>query len=401
MTKRRPGRGGVLLGFRRKTGKSRAQEFGDTGRRLRQERELAAPVVERLLRTTPRDQWPALSERPDLQTLGALERLGNLFAATLTKEPREALAIAELAVAAAEGLPPGAYPTPIPAQLRAHAWKDYGKALRFLGRNLEALEAFDQAEEEADGPIALAHDLAIVRFNRAMSLQELERFEESRKLLAECKEVFDDHGDTRNVILCGLAEGVLLQRLRTFREAREVYVLLFASASDMDTETRAALHRVIGMCSIELADFRDAELNLNRAVALSATLGQPVEVLKNQRCLGSLFIRRGDVEDGVAHLRMTRREFLRSGLPEEAGLCGLDIVEGLLLVDRASAAETLARRVIEEFTAAGLSRRAIAALGYLTEAIARKKASVRLVTEVRDYIVSLRTAPERDFVASS
>jgi hypothetical protein len=52
--------------------------------------------------------------------------------------------------------------------------------------------------------------------------------------------------------------------------------------------------------------------------------------------------------------------------------------------------------VIDEFTNAHLSRRAIAALGYLTDAIATNRASAPLVTHVRDYIVSLRTSPERD-----
>ena len=46
---------------------------------------------------------------------------------------------------------------------------------------------------------------------------------------------------------------------------------------------------------------------------------------------------------------------------------------------------------------AGLNKRAIEALAYLTEAITARTASTPLVTRVRDYIVSLRTSPERDF----
>jgi tetratricopeptide (TPR) repeat protein len=376
-------------------------EYHAIARRIHQERVLARETVERLLRSTPRDQWSALAGRPDLQTAGALECLGNTFAATLTRDPREAMLIAELAVAAAEEIAPDAYPRPIVPQLHALAWKDLGKALRFLGRNREALDAFATAEQRLEQFVVLGHDRAIVRFNLAMSLQELDRFEESRLLLAECKQVFDEHGDARNTILCAFAEGVLLQRQRRHREAREVYLLLFASTKDIDTETRAALHRAIGLCSIELADFRDAELNLTQAIALNRTLGQPLEVLKGQRCLGFLFIRRGDMEHGVHFLRPVRRGFLSKGLAEEAGLCGLDIVEGFLLIGRTSTAETLARRIVGEFTAADLNTRAIAALGYLTEALTTSRASGALVTEVREYIISLRTSPEREFAASS
>ena len=387
----------VLQFFRRKTDAQRAREYAAVEHRLEQERRTAGPIAQRLLFGTPRERWPALSERPELQTVGALEYLGNKFAEILAREPREAMAIAELAVAAAEAIQPNAYPDLIVAQLRAHAWKDLGKALRFLGRNPEALDAFDTAEERVEPYGSLGHDRAIVRFNRVMSLQELERFDESRALLAECRELFEEFGDTQNMLRCGLAEGILLQRLRQYREAREVYLLLFASAEDMDRETRAALHRAVGLCSIELNDFREAEVNLTRAVSLSETLGQRMESLKSETSLGRLYLRRGETERAVTHLRPVRREFLEHGLTEEAGICGLEIVEGLILLGRASAAEKLARRLVSEFTAAGLNARAIGALGYLTEAIMSSRASATLVTEVREYIVSLRTSPERDF----
>ncbi|HEY0366074.1 MAG TPA: hypothetical protein VGC73_06355, partial [Pyrinomonadaceae bacterium] len=61
------------------------------------------------------------------------------------------------------------------------------------------------------------------------------------------------------------------------------------------------------------------------------------------------------------------------------------------------AAQNLAREIIAEFTRAGLSKRAITAVGYLQEAIASSEVSNSLVAEIREYIVSLRTHPERDF----
>jgi tetratricopeptide (TPR) repeat protein len=390
----------VLRFFRRKSDRQRARELSAMKQGLEHERRTARPVVERLLRDTPREQWARLSERDDLQTIGALECLSNIVAAKVTSDPVEALAVAELAVAAAEGVAPYAYPPPVASQLRAHAWKDLGKALRFLGRNREALDAFDKAEEAIEPHDVLAHDRALVRFHRAASLQELERFEESQALLGECRQAFDELGDSRNVNLCGLAEGALLQRLRRFREAREIYLLQLATANDMDAETRAALHRVIGLCSIEVSNFREAELNLAQAIVLSETLGQPLEVLKSERCLGLVFIRRGELARGVEFLRPIRREFLSKRLAEEAGLCGLDILEALLGLGETSAAEKLARQIVREFTAAGLSHRAIGALGWLAEAIAANRATRTSVTDVRNYIVSLRTAPERDFRTS-
>jgi hypothetical protein len=62
-------------------------------------------------------------------------------------------------------------------------------------------------------------------------------------------------------------------------------------------------------------------------------------------------------------------------------------------------AERLARTIVGEFTVAGLNSRAITAVGYLSEAIAAKKASTQLVSDIREYVISLRTSPQRDFAA--
>jgi tetratricopeptide (TPR) repeat protein len=376
----------------------RVREFTRLAQHLTAEREAATPLVERLLRETEPEKWPTLAEHPDLKTIGALERLANIFAETLTKNARKATAVAELAVSVAEGLTPGSYPIAAISQLQALAWKDLGKALRFLGRNLEAVDAFHTAESRLVP--GLTHDRAIVRFNLAMSLQELGQFDESFDLITESRRLFDEHGDARNTLLCGLAEGILLQRLGRFREARETYLLLLASTKPIDQESLGALHRAIGLCSLDLRDFREAELNLRHSIALSREIGQPLEALKGETALGRLFNRKGEPQRAIEHLRPVRRAFLRAGLAEEAGICGLEIVEGLLLLDSASPAETLARKIVAEFVTAGLSARAIGALGYLAEAIASKKASTKLVSDVRDYIVSLRTSPERDFATS-
>lgn len=363
------------MNFRRQRADGPAREFAETARRLVQERKDAPAIVDPLLQNTPRANWPDLAELSDLHTLGALERLEALFAEWLPKDVVYATAIAELGVSSAEAMPEAAYPPPIMDQLRAHAWKDLGKALRFLGKNDEAIEVFGTAERQLDASRgALAHDVAIVRFNLAMSLQEVERYDESRSLLAESKQVFRDHRDIRNYILCGLAEGVLLQRLKRFREARETYLLLLASSRDIDRESLASIHQVIGMCSVELGDFGEAEENLAYAIQLFRELGKPIYVLRAEISRGRLDIRRGEPEEGISRLRLVRLDFLRQSMHEEAGICGLEMIQAFLLLDQLGEAETLARTIISELTLAGLNARAITALDYLSEAIAARDA---------------------------
>jgi tetratricopeptide (TPR) repeat protein len=374
----------------------RVKEFATTARRIASERE-AAVNVEPLLRRTPADQWSQLITHPDLQTAGALERLASIVANAHTRDPKHALAVAQLAVAVAESLPEDAYPRIVGAQLRAHAWKDLGKSFRFLGRYDEALQALQTAERTVRTFGTLSHDLAIVQVNVAVVLQETNQYDASLDLLTKCKKVFREHGDVESFVQCGLLEGLLLQRLRRYREAREAYLLLLASTRTVAKETLAALHHNIGFCSVDLDDYPEAEANLTHAIALYRELGQSINALKAELGRGKLFLRLGEFAQAVSHLRPVRREFLRNSLAEEAGLCGLEIVEALLVLERAGEAEQLARKIVHEFTTAALSTRAITALSYLSEAITTQRASASMAHEVHEYILSLRTEPEREF----
>lgn len=375
-------------------------EFSVIARQIQQERERAATTVDPLLSSTSREQLSRLSEHAELRTFGALERLGNLVVDRLHDDPPYGLLLAELAVAIAEQIEEPSYPAVLIRQIRGYAWKDLGNALRVMARYGESLEVLRRAERYLEDHVALTHDLAQVRFGLATTLQEMQRYEESLALYAECREVFRRHSDVRRVVLSSFAEGVLFQRLRNYRQARETYLLLLASHKEIDKETVAALHHAIGSCCVELGDYPEAEANLLRAIPIYRELGMAVQIQQVEMMRGRLLLRQGDYELAVSHLRPVRRQFLRLSLIEEAGLCGLEIVEALLMMGsagRVMMAESLARRIVEEFTNASLAARAITALGYLSEAIAARRATAELAKEVREFVLSLRTAPEREF----
>ena len=191
---------------------ARIAEFAETARRLQHERAASEDLVTNALRDTPREAWPRLIERHELHTSGALERLGQEVDKRRSTDPREALAIAELATSIAGTIPDDAYPAIIIAQLRAHAWKDRCQALSYLGRYEEALGALDHAEREFDAFGTLAHDRALVRFCRAILLQHLRRFDEAQAILDECRKVFRSHADEQTYVKCTLAIGNLMAR---------------------------------------------------------------------------------------------------------------------------------------------------------------------------------------------
>lgn len=378
---------------------ARVAAFAETARRLQRERMASADVVTSALRDTPRAHWAQLVERNELQTSGALERLGQEVEKRRQIHPAESLALAELTTSIADALPPDSYPAIMLAQFRAHAWKDRGHTLSYLGRYDEAFQALDVAEGRLEEFGTLAHDRAIVRFIRAVALQETNRFDESLAILTECGLVFADHGDARRRLLCGIAEGTILQRQHRFRQAREVYLpLLDVASNPADEESLACLHNLLGHCYVSLSDFESAEPHLREAVHRFHRLGQPLAAAKAELARGRLLLRAGEHAKAIEQLTRTRDVFLRHDLIEEAGLCGLDMVESMLAQAAPAPAETLVRRIVEEFTVAQLNARAIVALGYLMDVIATRETPRNAVGTVREYILSLREFPEREFI---
>jgi tetratricopeptide (TPR) repeat protein len=353
-----------------------AEEFGALADRIQQERAEAAQGVERILRQVSREDLSALVERPELLTCGAVEQLGKLVDTELSREPKYAERLAMLAVSLSEILP-AAYHRIMLAQIRAHAWKDLGKVRASLGRYDEAFAAFHTAETYADAG-ALTHDLALVRLNLGIAYQDVGRLDEAHSIFIACKEVFRGFGDMRLFVLAGFYEGVILQRFSHYRQARETYLLLLVSTNEIAKDTLAALHQAIGICSIELGDYDDAESHLERATALHLELRQPIAVMKGEFARGRLMIRRGFPRQGIAHLEPVRHHFLEQSLAEEAALCGLDMVEGMLLLGNSHDAERLTQTIMSEFLAASLA----------------KKAAPKIVQAIREYVLLHHVAPE-------
>jgi tetratricopeptide (TPR) repeat protein len=362
---------------------------------LNRERREAVGIVARLLSETRRKDLPTLAEHPELQTYAAVERLVATVSTELTRDPRYALKLAHLAVSVADRLRTGPYRKSMRAQALGIAWQAVGKTLSFLGRYEKAVDTFEWAEVDA-GPHASLYQVATIRLDLASTYQEMGKYDKARAILVECQEVFRLHGATEMVVLAGIQEGQLLQRQSRYREAREVYLLLLTSNPRIETEQLAALHNAIGLCSIELGDDVPADSHLTASVHLHKELGQPLDAARAEQALGRLLIRRGWYRDGVSHLRSARLQFLKHPLAEDAGICGLDMVEGLLLADESGTAYRLVLTITNEFLAARLSERAVTALRYLCEAINTLEATPEMAVEIREYVLSLRNTPERE-----
>jgi tetratricopeptide (TPR) repeat protein len=382
---------GNVVTFDAAARRNREDEFTATAARLGRERDASTDIVARYLRDTPADEWSRLAEMPELRNNAALEQMSEEVRKRLHRKPREALAIANLSASIAESLPPSQYPPVVLAQLRANAWKDRASTLRYLARYDEAIEAAERGEESLSSFASLEHDRAIVRLVKGMALAQLERFDEAHAVLSECRSVFRDHDDIKRYVQAGLAEASSLYEAKRFDVAHQLCLDLLEdaiAAGDMESEAR--LYNNLGYCAIRLEDYASANIRFSEAVAKFTDLGFTAEVARTERGAGLVLVARGQVTSGLARLREARRAFSEAGMIEDAGLCALNIAA--ILVERGEhmKARALTQNVIDEFTAARMNERAVAAIVSLRDALDVDDATAETVHTVHALVESLR-----------
>ena len=380
----------------------RVAEFAAAARRIVVERTNAADVVSELLRETPREEWLSLADRPELRNNGALEQLSRQIDSALGHQPQDALPLSLLATEIADSFPDDEYPPVVTAQMRAHAWTDRAKALTFNEKHREALEAVTRAEEFLAPFGTLAHDRAIVDVTKGRILQHFERFDEALAAVASARKTFNQHGDSKRALLCGITEAVVEYRLGNYVRARDLFRRLLTIARVVGDEfSTASLHNNLACCLLELGDVREANIHFSSAVAGCNNAGRHVDGLRTQRASGRLFVARGRTAEGLVHLQAARSEFLRHGLVQEAGICALDIAVALYTNYKQSEADEMARTALGELRGAVVNSSLRDALDYLDRQLVAHDADANVVRHVRDHIVALESDPSRDFVGLS
>lgn len=378
---------------RRRIDPARVSEFAATARKLQREREESGDAVARVLRDTPRAEWPRLVENERLRNAGVLEQLGREVVSAMDRDPQRALALSNLVTSIAETLAADAYPPVVTAQLRAHAWKDRAGVLRYVGRYDEAFQAVHRAEALLAPYATVAHDLAVVRFLRATILQQVERFDESERLLDDCASVFFDHGDLKRYVYCSIARGTLLFRKGEYRDARNVFGAALDSArAARDIESEARIQNNLCFCAAELGDFAAANIHSSAAKTLFVEMGRHAEAARSDSGLGYLLMRKGNVERATELLLHARATLRNLSMIEEAGLCALEVAEARLNAGDEDAARRLVRETSAEFAAADLNHRALRALQWLDE-----HPRAGMPRHVAAYIAALRGDPTREF----
>ena len=362
------------------------EEITQLAERLAHERSFARKIV-----ATIGDSGWASPIPQAWQTAGFVQELLDLAFDEMEKEPSHSVRLGQLALTIATRIAPGTYPEPVQRQIEGSAWLQLARSHRNQSQYEPALRALDRAEARFGSSAALAHDLAIAVFQRAIIYSEMRRFDESLKILREVTPRLEEF-DQRRVQHARMVEAMICTRTMQLERAKEIYEQLLETIKDDRRALQAVFNNIAGV-KAQLGDTEGAMAALQESRVLCEELGLTTEVARTEWVLAKMLLVRQQWVHAADLFHRVREEFLSLGLPEEAGLAALDLVEVYVATDRIDAAIALTNSVIAEFTNARLNERATTALSYLRDLLPDASRAPRAVEHVRSYVVRLKEEP--------
>jgi tetratricopeptide (TPR) repeat protein len=365
-------------------------------RRLRAETEELVAGLE--VRKVPFSKWMAAIEARGGTSQAVATVLYERGRALTFENPRDAERIHRLAAAVAGKLPRDTAAFSILG--RAHMGR--GNALGNLGDYPGAFDAFDAAEAVLTESPQYIRELAEVWYSRARTYLSQTAYEEAIQWARRSRVVFEAMRDERMGALARLLIGSVLYDTADVAEAER----LLRSTLDplelaKDRESLAYAFLGIGRCNIDLGEVKAGRVWLEKARATFLKLNMRSEVVRAQWSLGWLGALHEDLAGGMELLYKARRDFEELGMPTDAALVGLDIVEVLLLKDiddAAARAAQVCRSIIEAFHGRGETANARRAIAYLREAMQRDLGNQEVVREVRQFLKRWSNNPAAIFL---
>jgi tetratricopeptide (TPR) repeat protein len=329
----------------------------------------------------------AIAETEAMHTAGVVRMLCTVSRDLRERNPKQALALANEAVAVAECLPAGRYSQSLRGELRASAWLERANVQRYLGDFTEALRSLDQAEAEYLAVPLSDHPLAMVKYVRSVIFMKSERVSEAAKLAEESARVFRLYGDEERVVHAQLVMGVCLVYSGNALLARDLFRRLLPLARTLgEPATIARCLSNLANVEVDAGELGQASDHFAEAAEFYERLGLRTEVLRARWGHALLVLRMGNIDGGVARLRATAGEMLAIGLTNDHALVMLDMVAALFAIDERKALPAICARLESVFREAGMPENARTALAYLNAAMQSGTVSEPLIEDVKKYI---------------
>lgn len=355
---------------------------------LQAEREAAEGLLAELM------AWPAGSRRAFVEadrrfrTWGFCELAIERCQAGRYTAQLEGAELAEMAVAAAEGLDPAAYNAALLEDLRARAWAHLGNARRILSDLRGAGEAFASAEEHLARGTGDRLERARVLDLKASLLNYQGRPEEATRLLNRAIAIY------RRAEQWHLLGRALLNKahVRIWAGDHETALDLLRQGLQQidphrDPKLALAAHHNLAYTLSDLGRHAEAAAVLAQARPLYLECGHLIqlEYLEARIAMGE-----GRLAEAEPALRRVCAAFGEKGMAYDAALATLDLAEVHLRQGRHAEMRELGREMLAIFQSREQYREAIAALILFEKAAEAESVTLSLVHELAGRVQQIR-----------
>jgi len=341
------------------------------------------------LANTPAAWWrTAILKSPGGRSAGTVRQLLERTRTTVRKAPPQALEATTLAVDIANDISLIEYPSDFVISLRADAWRDHAYVLQVLGRYSEALAAVEEAERLLRETALPQYGLARIKLVRANILTWTDKLPEAIALADEASEIFLDFGDHVKYATARMTQAATLHEYGSIREALEIWESI-KNEESLEEMTRVMVMYNIGLAYRELGDTTKSIEHITVALAEYELLGMDVPATRARWALATTLVSAGKFDAAVTLFERAWREFESLDMEADAALVALELAEALLVIGKADRVPQICRTLLDRFTRARMTSRAITALSYLREVVAIGKAQSPVVRQVREFLRDL------------
>lgn len=331
------------------------------------------------------------------ETTQVTELLEQSFAARY-RDPRDMVALARRAVAAAEQLDPGTYGPAARADWRARTGLELANAYRVAELFDEAAAAYAEAE-------SLCHQgtldaLLLARFLdvRASLLSDRRQLGAALEILRQLYHLYLELGETHQAGRALISRGIYTQLDGNPRGAVKLLTEGIALVDrGRDPELASAAQQSLLHALVDCGQAAEAADLLRQSGLREAFAGSPMNFAK-------LLCLEGKIDKGLEQLdraekafQEARALFARNHQFYLWGLAGLELAAVWLRQGRLDAVRQVAEETYTAFCELEVHREARAAIRYLVEACRREVATVRLVERLGGFFEQLERNPQLRF----
>ncbi len=347
------------------------------------------------------EQQGLVRDIPRFRSWGLCELLCRESEAAAPHDAREAVELAELAVAVARSLEEW---QPVEhtwlCQLRALAYAHLGNALRVKGHLRSADHSFFEAERwreaGADAGDVLGYEAQILAMK--VSLRHAERRLPEALALLEQAANAEPTRKLRTIILINTSR--VLEEAGRFPEALDA--LSEAEASlEAEADPRLVLclrqNYLVLLTTIERQD--EAEALFGEVAELCKKLGGALDLVRLRWAEARIDLGMRDRERAVACFEEVRQAFLSAGVDYDAALVSLELAALYAAEDAPQEVKALATELLPIFQSQNVHREALAALGLFVQAAVDEAATPELARRILSYLRQARFTPSEPFDA--